>query len=243
MVILEHKSGYKLGTEESQVATALDELSRPYQIASLSQVERGRVSTKKASLVVGSIPFIQAALRQKGLSVQAEQTYPPVLSHLMRRQHRRTTLKGAIDLYEARGVSMFVKPAVRAKRFTGLMLSSTTAWSLQDVSRNEPVWLVDPVTFITEWRLYVDRGVILHMACYAGDSSLSIDLSVAQGAISLLLDEADQPKTYAIDFGVLDNGETALVELNDAYGIGAYEMDNHVLLAFLQAGWNQLVKP
>jgi hypothetical protein len=242
MVILEHKSGYKLGPEESQVAAALDELGRPYQIASLSQVERGRVSTVEASLVVGTIPFVQAALRQKGLSLQAEQTYPTVLNHLMRRQHRRTTLKAALDLYEARGVPMFVKPAVRAKRFTGLVLSSTTAWSLQGVSRNEPVWLVDPVTFTTEWRLYVDRGVIVHMACYAGDPSLNVDLTVAQEAVELLAGEPDLPKTYAIDFGVLDSGETALVELNEAYGVGAYEMGNRVLLNFLQAGWDQINK-
>lgn len=76
MVVLEHKSGYRLGAEESQVAAALDELGGPYQIASLSQVKRGRVSTVEASLVVGTIPFVQAALRQKGRSLQAEQTYP-----------------------------------------------------------------------------------------------------------------------------------------------------------------------
>lgn len=242
MVVLEHKSGYRLGAEESQVAAALDELGGPYQIASLSQVKRGRVSTVEASLVVGTIPFVQAALRQKGRSLQAEQTYPTVLSHLMRRQFRRTTLKAALELYEARGVSMFVKPAVRAKRFTWLVLSSSTQWSLQGVSRNEKVWLVDPVVFACEWRLYVDRGVILHMACYGGDSLLNIDLAVAQEAIELLAGDPELPKTYAIDFGVLDSGETALVELNEAYGVGAYEMDNHVFLNFLQAGWDQIHK-
>jgi hypothetical protein len=242
MVVIEHKSGYKLGAEEIQVAAALDVLGQPYQIASLSQVERGRVSTVEASLVVGTIPFVQAALRQKGLSLQAEQTYPIVLSHLMRRKHRRTTLKAALELYEARGVPMFVKPAVRAKRFTGLVLTSTTAWSLQGVSRNEKVWLVDPVSFSSEWRLYVDRGVIVHMACYGGDSSLNIELAMAQEAIELLAGDPELPKTYAIDFGVLDSGETALVEFNEAYGVGAYQMDNQVLLDFLQAGWDQLNK-
>jgi hypothetical protein len=242
MVVLEQKSGNTLRAEERQVADALAELSQPYVMASLSQVERGRVSTEQASLVVGSIPFMHAALRQLGIAPKPEQTYPGVLSHLMHRTHRQTTLKAALALYEARGVPIFIKPSVRTKRFTGLVLDMSTQWQLQGVSRNEPVWLVDCVRFATEWRLYVDQGAIVHQACYAGDKALGVDLSVVQEAVNLLNQVPGQPKTYAIDFGVLNTGITALIELNQAYSVGAYDMDNHVLLKFLQSGWNELIR-
>ena len=47
---------------------------------------------------------------------------------------------------------------------------------------------------------------------------------------------------YVLDFGVLANGETALVEANDAFAIGLYRgaLSPRQYLAFLQARWSFL---
>lgn len=49
--------------------------------------------------------------------------------------------------------------------------------------------------------------------------------------------------SYAIDFGVLTTGETALIEVNDAFAIGAYDnVPGDLYLMMLKARWNQLTK-
>lgn len=46
---------------------------------------------------------------------------------------------------------------------------------------------------------------------------------------------------YGIDFGVLDDGRTALVELNDGYALGNYGLAAEAYLALCIARWEQLV--
>ena len=48
------------------------------------------------------------------------------------------------------------------------------------------------------------------------------------------------PSSYALDVGVLSTGETALVEVNDAYGIGAYGIAAEHYYTFLKARWDEL---
>jgi hypothetical protein len=46
----------------------------------------------------------------------------------------------------------------------------------------------------------------------------------------------------AIDFGSLSTGETALVEVNDGFGIGAYaDTATEAYMEMLIARWNQIV--
>lgn len=48
---------------------------------------------------------------------------------------------------------------------------------------------------------------------------------------------------YALDFGVLENGETALVEWNNGFAIGAYGLRPEVYCNMLIARWEEILNP
>ena len=49
------------------------------------------------------------------------------------------------------------------------------------------------------------------------------------------------PNAFALDLGILDNGEVAVVEMNDAFSIGKYDgIDDETYAKFLITRWNEL---
>lgn len=239
-IILEHKSGYRLGAEESLLARHLDDLGSAYEIAPLSDVERGRVDCKQAVLVAGSIPFIKAALRQRGVSLPPEQSYPPVLRHLLKRRIWPSTVGRAREQLEISPQPFFIKPSVRAKRFTGFVMFDCMDIRLGGVPKSEKVWCSEVVSWVSEWRLYVAGGRVLHAGHYDGKPEVEPAPEVVEEALSLMSSQDGCPSAYALDIGVLDNGQTALIEVNDAYGIGAYGIDADLYYSFLSTRWDEL---
>lgn len=239
-VLIEHKSGYTLGTEELLVEQTLKSQGKSYSIAGLSQLERGRVRSIDSSLVVGTLPFIKAALRERGLIMAMENTYPQSLMPFMHRNVWRERLSHALDRAEM-GRKCFTKPSERAKRFTGLVLESGSDWRVGGVPRSEPVWSSDLVTWRSEWRVYVRNNEIAFCGHYSGDKGIEPDyfqVSIMMAAYSAA---NVGHGSYAMDVGVLECGQTALVEMNDGFAIGAYDqIPGDVYLEFLQSRWNEM---
>ena len=53
-------------------------------------------------------------------------------------------------------------------------------------------------------------------------------------------DFKDAPKAYAIDFGVIDDGKTLVVEVNASCCIGSYGLDVIKYAKFRSARWAEL---
>ena len=239
-VVLEHYSGFKLCAESQMVADALKMQGRSYMTAALSQLQRDRVMTDSAPLVVGTLDFIKAALRQRGLTLPQENCYPTVLSHLLHRSLWESTLFEVIkEVVQER--PLFAKPSKRTKRFSGMVVSDGFDWRLDRIPRHEPVWAGEVCEWLSEWRFYVVCHQIKGKALYAGSADAGLDESVVRQAVDLLTAHPGTPTSYAIDFGVLANGKTALVEMNEGFSIGAYPgVDPQVYLALLETRWAQL---
>ena len=62
------------------------------------------------------------------------------------------------------------------------------------------------------------------MKHYSGDWSVVPDTTVIKNAIA---DFTTCPDSYGIDFGITDNGETVLIEVNDAWTLGCYGLQAH----------------
>jgi len=240
-VILESKSGHRLQHEETVVAEWLLLCGQTYNKASLSQIQRQRVDAKEADLVVGTLPFIKAALQQSKISMPVDDTYPDVLVDLLHRKVIKLPLYKVLDEIEQGGVC-FVKPADRAKLFTGYVLRPGDDYQIKHVPRREMVWRSDVVKWVSEWRFYVVCGQIQAQACYSGDASTVPDQGVVEEAVARLASIETYPKHHAIDFGVLDNGCTALVECNEGFSIGAYEgVPASVYFEMLKGRWRELL--
>lgn len=240
--VLEHRSGYRLCYESQVVADALKSQGRSYSVAALSQLQRNRVMTDGAALVVGSLDFIKAALRQRNQAMPEESCYPDPLLPMLRRQIWRSTLYEAIR-EAVQGRPVFAKPSRRTKRFTGMVIKDGFDYRLERIPSNEPVWCSEVCDWKSEWRYYVVCHQIKGKAFYNGDPSVMPDEKMVHKAVSLMAAQPGAPVSYAIDFGVLASGSTALVEMNDGFSIGAYEgVDPQVYLALLETRWAQLTE-
>lgn len=60
-------------------------------------------------------------------------------------------------------------------------------------------------------------------------------------AIDILEHSGNANCAYGIDFGVLADGDTALIELNDGFSLGSYGLDPAVYADLILARWTELM--
>jgi len=207
------------------MANMAHELGVPVIEATEKQLERRKINLDKDAVAVGSVPFVRSALGQLGICLPMHTPYPPELEGILRRRVAKVrSLREAKAMLEIRG-RLFIKPADGWKRFTGFVAEFGDDYRFSGASGSKPVWVSDPVHFVSEWRAYVVEGEIreLRYADHGGDRGREPDLSIITAAVATLTAAARGPKGYVIDFGVLENGETALIEMNDGFSFGAYD--------------------
>ena len=202
------------------------------------------------TLPVGSVEFVRAALATAGVPEPENMSYPRVLRPFLRRNVRLTTATKVLE-------PSFVKP-VATKVFTGFVYHPALprdAYSEHDLEQldvflalaaDAPVWTSEPVRFLCEHRHYILHGRILGSVRYDPDGAEdapSPDVDQILAAITGMQAMKDCPVSYALDTGVLADGTTALVEVNDGWALGLYgrALSAKDYLALLTARWQQLV--
>jgi hypothetical protein len=209
------------------------------------QVERGKVLLHKDTVAVGSVPFVKYALRQLGKTLPEHVPYPTVLKAMLHRKVKRLpTLREAKSLL-SKGQRFFIKPADGWKRFTGFVAEFNDDYRFNGVSGSMPVWISEPVNFVSEWRVYVVDGKVLDIRFvdHGGNRNVEPDHATIQNAVAILSASGAPPAGYVIDFGVLDSGETALIEMNDGFSFGAYDgVSAETYWAVTVSRWQQLVE-
>jgi len=126
-------------------------------------------------------------------------------------------------------VPVFIKSATRYKGFAPQITDRTDQLPAGDY------WLADVVDFRTEWRAFVYRGRLVGLHYYSGDFTVMPDVARIQAMIA---DYTDAPAAYTLDVGVLDSGDTALVEVHPLVSCGFYGFSDLVVVpGMLIAGW------
>lgn len=194
------------------------------------------------ALPVGSVEFVREAMRIAGIVEPQNLSYPGAAIDFLYRSVHLSTAGEVLGRW-------FVKP-VKTKLFTGFVfdtMAKPNTYSPHDreqydafmaLDAREPVWVSEDVTWTSEWRYYVQGGQIVGEARY--DQSDDENAPVPSKATVLdCVAQLGIKHPYAIDFGVLTSGETALVEVNDAFAIGLYgdAMGPKEYLAFLSERW------
>lgn len=243
-ILVEIRSRALLGREEGLMAAAAQSRGVKVERASVSQLERGRVLLRPGVVPVGCVLFVKHALRKLGADLPAQAPYPKELQSVLHRKVTRLRSLGeAKDLIEFNG-PMFVRPADDWKRFTGFVASSATDPRFNGASARRPVWVSEIVEFVSEWRAYVSRGQVLDVrfADHGGDREVRPNMDVIRDSVARQI-EAGAPAGYGIDFGVLKTGETALVEMNDGFSLGAYDgVSSDVYWDVIVNRWQELVQ-
>lgn len=240
--IQEQGSG-RLRHEEQLVFEVLSERGIPTTLYTAKRMNRRQLPLDSQSLVVGDLPCISGALKQLEIPVPPPNDYPPSLTEFLHRRVWKSTIAQLESgLRNGRLPVTFAKPATRSKRFTGCLFESESdLYRVYGVSRQEELWCSEPVTWLSEFRVYVVQSEIRSVDHYAGDAAIAIDLTEVNRAIRTLEAAGESYAGYAIDFGILDSGQTALIELNDGYAIGAYAIDRQNYTEMLWARWEELL--
>lgn len=194
---------------------------------------------------VGSVEFVREAMIKAGIEVPLHDSYPaPLHAHLRRhvwRCHGLPTRKA------------FIKPAQTCKLFTGFVYDPAlprSAYSAHDAEQwdratelpsHEPLWASEPVRWMSEWRYYVLDGQLIGQGRYDMDGPENApmpDVAVLRRCVQAM----PGVRAMAIDLGVLECGQTALVEWTDAWAVGLYgrSLQPRQYLSFLAARWQQI---
>lgn len=187
------------------------------------------------ALVCGFIQDVYAALNKLKLPRPPSIDYPVELEAF----YGRKIWSGTLDDIQDRGIhpGVFVKPHEQ-KLFTGFLWRGSP-WCRRNLAPYEkatPVFFAEPVDFVSEYRCFVLDGEIVDVKRYRGDWSKAPARDVVEAAV-----KAYQPyRGYAIDFGVIDDGRTVVVEVNDSFALGCYGLRPIEYARILEARWEEL---
>ncbi len=220
LVIEERRAG-RPDREEALLATHAESVGLPIVRMTWKPFLRRRVQPEPGDIVAGSVAFVRAALQSLGKQLPHPNPYPEELTGFL---YRRVWKGGTVADVLASGQRVFIKPDRRWKRFTGFVVETPNPPELYGVARHETVWCSEPVSFRSEWRCYVVRGEIrfVGFSDFGGNRLHSIEPNHDEMHRAVAA-YRNAPSAYAIDFGVLSSGETALIEANDGFSVGAYD--------------------
>jgi len=221
----------------------------PIQSARIESIEAHAEALREGTTVpVGSVEFVRAAMALAGIAEPANLSYPEALiSYLHRKLEQRTA--GSVHGH------YFIKPTT-TKLFTGFVIDTfgnPDHLSFHDRAQYNAflslppetlVWVSEPVTWLSEFRYYVVDGKVCGKGRYddGPDNMPDPDEIKVEKMAALMARDPNAPAAFSIDAGVLDSGETALVECNDAWSLGYYKgtLSHRDYVTMLCRRWKQL---
>lgn len=206
------------------------------------QIQRRQLPLTRECFICGDMDVMHGAMKQLGIEVPVPNDFPDSLQPFYRRRVWRDSM-AALESKLDGGREVFAKPAGRRKLFVGRVFSSPDDLHfISGISRHEPLWCSEVVDWVCEYRVYVIGTEIVAIDHYSGDAAVPLSQLVLKEAIQRFSGSGEAPAAYGIDFGVLATGETALVDANDGYALGAYAIDSASYAKLLFARWHQLVE-
>jgi hypothetical protein len=192
---------------------------------------------EKPSLIVGSVEALSAYFSHNNIAIPEPHYYPVCLTPYLYRSIRKQTLNESLPR-----LPFFIK-SHDYKVLTGCVMKNTEdLQALSVINNDNAVWIGDVVQFVSEYRVYVCHHEILAMVEYTEphESLLPSDKDISD-MVALMKKDLPEKDTYTLDVGVLLDGRTALVEVNDAWAIGAYHgITYRDYMTFLQRRWTQI---
>lgn len=242
MIYIQERGSGKLVPENQDLFDEFTSRGYPVHLFTEKLLARRRLPLDKTCLVAGDVPVVVAALKQLQVPVPVPNDYPECLRPFLRRTVWETTLGAVRDrVYRDDFKPFFIKPKEHLKRFTGKVIESIyDLGSLSSVSKQTPVFCSELVTWLSEYRVFVVAGEVKGIRHYKGDPAERVDDAVIESTINKLESSGQATAAYGIDFGVLDDGATTLIELNDGYALGSYELNRVIYADLILARWEEI---
>jgi len=241
---LQYSGRGPLRHEEQLLKAECDRLGLPVILYTRKNIERRNLPLSRETFIAGDMPVMHGAMRQLGIEVPEPNDYPASLRGFMHRRVWKSTLEAVEQGISLNmGEPVFAKPAERRKSFTGKVFSSHADFAaVGSASRRQEVWCSEVVSWLAEFRIYVIGERIVDIDHYAGDPAVSPDQRVIEEALITYRQSGEAPSAYGIDFGVLASGQTALIEANDGYALGAYSIEARPYAELVMRRWSELLE-
>lgn len=138
-----------------------------------------------------------------------------------------------------RFIPVFIKPKFDDKLFTGFVLKSPIDLiKLSALSDNTIILCSEVVDILSQYRCFVFNKNLVGCKNYTGNFKVLPNFDIIEHAI---MDFEEQPVAYTLDFAILKNGNTTLIEINDAIGIGYYGLNPITYSRMLESRWFQIM--
>lgn len=170
-------------------------------------------------VIIGSVQATSEFFKACNIEVPEYLGYPEELRPYLGRKIIETTFGKATQIE----MPYFIKPSKGVKKFTGALIEKESDLKLfrdfDNVVDSDPIFLSEPITFLSEFRCFVHEGELKGIQYYLGNFRLFPDISIIEGLIKVY---ESANCAYTLDVGVTLEGYTALVEVNDMWAIGSY---------------------
>jgi hypothetical protein len=189
------------------------------------------VSNDPTNIVVGSVETCSLWLQNAGFQIPNAVD----ISLFQEFLGRNITV---IDIQDVKFPS-FIKPYSKIKAFTGFVAIDKLYVSIFSENYKGLVWSQDVVEIISEYRLYINCHKIIGMKHCRGDCLSFPDVNFIKICVNKSIKILDY-HAYTLDFGVLEDGSTILIEINDGFAIGNYGLEPLDYYYFIRNRWLQL---
>lgn len=166
------------------------------------------------------------------------------LPNYCNREIKQITLEDAKHFLR-NNVEFFIKPAEDTKMFDGFVCRSEVDLIKTAKIPNETQVLISEIIKIkAEYRCFVHKKQLIDVRHYAGDFMdkdhiLQPNLHVIKNAIE---DFKEQPIAYTLDFALLENGSTELIEINDGFSLGNCGLHPTPYCQMLEDRWIEIIR-
>jgi hypothetical protein len=202
-------------------------------------VDADEISNKNPeNIIVGGIGNVRKRLQNLNIIRENKEIdYPEELKPFLKRKIWTSSIN---EIFNKKEWNIFIKPQTETKLFAGKVIKSEMdLLGLIDEENDIKIWCSELVNFKTEWRCFIRYKEILDIRRYKGDWDTKIDVKTVLSAINSF---TSQPNSYALDFGLNENGEMFLVEVNDGHSLGTYGISSAHYAKFLSARWSELTE-
>ncbi|WP_196888334.1 ATP-grasp domain-containing protein [Aureivirga sp. CE67] len=240
-LIHEYGNG-KLEIEHENIVQVLESRDIPYELFTSKKLHRNQLKLNKNTLVVGDHSVMETVFKRLKFSCQ-NNSYPESLKPFLKRNVWESSLTRLFNESLEKDISdIFIKPKNKTKLFTGFVLNSSfDLFQLENYSKSTKLYCSEIVDWLSEFRVFVINSKIVGIKNYAGNPEIKLDLKEVEKAIKVFEKSDEKTAAYGIDFGVLSNGETALIEWNDGFALGSYNLEKEIYTDLIMTRWKEIL--
>ncbi|SHL23946.1 ATP-grasp domain-containing protein [Chryseobacterium polytrichastri] len=231
----------KIETEHQDVKDILESRGIECHLFTTKRLHRNQLILDNNTLVVGDHPTMLQVFKKLDIN-SLTPSYPESLKKYLMRNIWETTVRKLLMENNGDSMNIFVKPKSKAKLFTGFVIYSTyDLFKLETLPKDTILYCSSLVEWVSEFRVFINKSNIVGIKNYSGDESLKLNMNFVEIAIQSFENSEESTDGYGIDFGILKNGETSLVEWNDGFALGSYGLDKNIYTDLLLSRWKQIV--